>query len=139
MKLPDLPKQIVKREASWTTAKAKKWCHDNLMMPWIVEVKHTRGATSLPYREIRTAQRKWSKLAIGERGGVWKPSDISKDEKPGDLFGIGSMDYWFLIKYPKGFVVVSAGRLFEEERMSKRKSLTWEGAQEIAEHIITSR
>lgn len=125
-----------KREANWSTAKCKAWCEHNLLPPAIVETKHTRGNDSISFSEFRASQRNWGMIAIGNKGKMFKMSDMSPEHKPGDYFLIGLQDYWIAIKYPKFFVVIDIEKYLEEEKRSKRKSLTAERAKAIATYIV---
>lgn len=132
----DLPKRLNKREAKWTTAKGNKWCEEHLIPPFLVEFKHAKNKDYISFKEIRPSQRRWLAVATGEKCKVWKIPDDSRGAKPADGVGIGLIDYWIVIKYPKGGVCIAGDILMEEEQRSSRKSLTWNRAQKIARHIL---
>jgi hypothetical protein len=135
-KLPLLPKKLKKVEAKFTTAKVAKWVEANLTPPAIIEVKHTRGKDSFPFKEIRPKQRLWLLRAMAPEGKWYKHPDTTLGEQLPDGQLIGLQDAWIIIKYPKFFVVIGADRFFAEEKKSLRKSLTDKRAKQIAEYVV---
>lgn len=125
-----------KKEANWSTKKMKAWCEHHLLPPAIVEAKHSRDKDYISFSEFRMSQRNWGMVAIGNKGKMFKLSDISPEYKPGDYFLIGLQDYWVAIKYPTCFVVIDIEKFLDEEKRSERKSLTEDRAVKIAQHIV---
>lgn len=95
-----------------------------------LEVKDTRGKDSFPYAELKEEQCNNALASKSDKGNLIRVS----------VGTIGAPDYCFyrnspayiVIKYPLGFVFIDIETLILERDRSKRKSLTWERAQEIS-------
>lgn len=95
------------------------------------ELKHTRGASSLPFSDLQPHQAN-SLLAAATTGIVYKISDESRSYKPFDCFALKKCPAYVVIKYPKFFVMIPIKTFLQEQKRSKSKSLTGERAKEIA-------
>lgn len=113
--------------------KFRHWLMKNPMMSCQFEMKDTRGKDSMPFSEIKQEQID-NALA-------------TKYAKGGNLIRIasgtiGGPDYayyhdayaFFVINYPKGFVIIDAETLALE--MKKKKSLSWNRCCDIAYKIV---
>ncbi len=95
-----------------------------------IECKDTRGKDSFFYSELKEEQINNALASTSNKGNLIRISSGT----------IGGPDYayfrnspaYIVIKYPKGFVFIDIQTLTTEKDRSRRKSLTWERAQEIA-------
>lgn len=128
--LPPLPTKMQKREANWSTTTLRKWWLENRPPVGPVEVKYATGG-SLPFKAVAEHQLLAMLACMSDKGFLWKHPDMGN---------IGYWDFtyyrnsaaWIVIKYPKGFCVISARSFDLEMRRSVRKSLTWDRAKAIA-------
>lgn len=130
MKLPDLPRQLNKREANWSTTIFRSWVLKHFNHSAIFEVKHTRGKSLFPFKEVKEKQRS-KMLQIRHDKFLWKNPDTG-DETPPDFFLLVKEPTFVVIKYPKGVAIIPIDTFLLEEKRSKRKSLTWERANELS-------
>lgn len=95
-----------------------------------LEVKDTRGKDSFSYAELKEEQINNALASKSDRGNLIRIS----------VGTVGAPDYCYyrsspayvVIKYPKGFVFIDIETFILEKETSKRKSLTWERAQDIS-------
>lgn len=95
-----------------------------------LEIKDTRGKDSFSYAELKEEQINNALASKSDKGNLIRVSTGT----------IGAPDYvyyrsspaYIVIKYPGGFVFLDIETLLLEKDSSKRKSLTWERAQEIS-------
>lgn len=95
-----------------------------------LEVKDTRGKDSFNYAELKEEQINNALASKSDRGNLIRIS----------IGTVGAPDYCFyrnapayvVIRFPSGFVFIDIETLICERERSKRKSLTWERAQEIS-------
>jgi len=133
MTLPPLPKKLNKREANWTTSFLKKWVLEESTLPsGPIEVKQTT-INNIPFRVV--TQLNDLLQCMSAKGFWYKHPDTGMANKF-DVTFYRNSPAWIIIKYPKGFVVISASAMKWEMENSKRKSLTWERAKDIS--TITS-
>jgi len=125
----------MKKEASFTT-KFNRWAKKNLQAPALVEIKHTRGAKSFPFRELKEHQRDWLRAAYSPNCQPWKIPDTGFAFLPADVILIGYMSAYVVIKYNDFFVVIDGEKMLNEIKKSDRKSLTEERAKAIADYIV---
>lgn len=99
-----------------------------------LEVKDTRGKPSFNYNELKEEQINNALASKSDKGNLIRVSTGT----------IGAPDYCYyrnspayvVIKYPSGFVIVDIETFILERDTSRRKSLTWERAQEISIRTI---
>jgi hypothetical protein len=77
-----------------------------------------------------------SLLALQDNGLIWKISDTDPRLKPCDSFSVPPLTAYVVIKYPKAFVMITVNNFIHARDRSKRKSLTYEQALEIATKVI---
>lgn len=95
-----------------------------------IECKDTRGKESFTYAELKEEQINNALASKSDKGNLIRVS----------VGTIGAPDYcyyrngpaYIVIKYPTGFVFIDIETFVLEKESSKRKSLTWERAQEIS-------
>lgn len=95
-----------------------------------LEIKDTRGKPSLPYGEIKEEQTNNALASKSDKGNLIRVS----------VGTVGAPDYcyyrnspaYIVINYPLGFVFIDIETFILDRDTSKRKSLTWERAQEIS-------
>lgn len=131
--LPDLPKVLNKQEANWTTKHFIHWCKKyKKTFAW--EVKHTRGKDYLNFNEVKPHQ-------IAKLLQVRHDIYVKKNKDTGDLQDFDGQclvnePAYVVIKYPKGFVLISIDTFLLESQRSKRRSLTWSRAKEISTVVV---
>ena len=126
--LPELPKKLNKREANWTTNVLHKWWMGNKPPAGPIEVKYAQ----LDYLNFKLVTQLPELLAcMSDKGHWWKVADMGR-KNSFDVVWYCKSPAWIVIKYPKGFVAISASAFDWEMKNSKRKSLTWQRAKEIA-------
>ena len=99
-----------------------------------IETKDTRGKDSFPYAELKEEQINNALASKNDKGNLIRIS----------VGTVGAPDYcyyrnspaYIVIKYPTGFVFIDIETFILDRDTSKRKSLTWEGAQEISIRTI---
>ena len=99
-----------------------------------LEIKDTRGKPSFSYAELKEEQINNALASKSDKGNLIRIASGT----------IGGPDYayyrnvpaYVVIKYVSGFVFIDIETLVMERDKSKRKSLTWERAQEISIRTI---
>jgi len=131
MNLPDLPRQLNKKEANWTTTFLKKWVLEETTLPsGPIEVKNT-NLDYISFDAVSPQQRADLLACTTPRGHWWKVADMGRKNDFDVVFYRNSPAY-VIINFPKGFIVTTIGNYIQEMENSKRKSLTWERAKSIA-------
>lgn len=131
MNLPELPRILNKKEASWTTKFLKHWVLDESTLPsGPIEVKQTK-MDSIPFNAVSEQQLADLLACMSSRGHWWKVADMGR-KNDFDVVFYRNAPAWIVVKYPKGFVVISASVYQLEMNRSARKSLTWDRALAIA-------
>lgn len=130
--LPILPKKIKNDEAKFGIA-LRQWVEKNYerLESCTFELKDTRGKDSFPFSELKDIQRVNALRTESSMGNLVRISVGTP----------GASDYsyhrlaqaYIVIKYPKKFHMIRIGKLIEADRISDRRSLTEEGASEIAD------
>lgn len=129
--LPELPKKKNKREANWTTKFLKNWVLNHSTLPsGPIEVKQTIK-DNIPFNAVSEQQRADLLACTTPKGHWWKVADMGR-KNDFDVVFYRNSPAWIIIKYPKGFVVIGIITYIAEMERSKRKSLTWDRAQEIS-------
>ena len=122
---------MIKREANFTV-QFRHWLMANPMYSAAFELKQTT-TDSIPFSDVKEHQLE-ALLTVkhGKKGLLYKAPDDSRSIKPFDLFYLNNTGAYVVIKYPKGFVIIDINDFIQEKEQSKRKSLTWQRAKEIA-------
>lgn len=102
-----------------------------------LEVKDTRGKDSFRYAELKEEQINNALASKSDKGNLVRIS----------VGTVGAPDYayyrnspaYIVIRYPAGFTFLDIETLILEKERSKRKSLTWERAQEISVKTVSLR
>lgn len=126
--LPDLPKQIKKREANFGLTFRAWWVKNPLRGE--IELKDTRGKDSIAFSEFSQDQEIVGLAAIGKKGILVRRE--SGTIGGADYSGLLESPYWIVIKYPREFHVISLTTFLLEKKRSKRKSLVNSRAREIS-------
>lgn len=124
-----MPRQIQAREAGFGIEFRRWW--EKSRMPGNFELKHTKGAYSLPFRAVEPAQ-----VIVGNGASAGKGVLLRLVKGT-----IGSPDYigqirqpcYIVIRYPDFFCVIALDDFLRERGRSDRKSLTAERAHDISE------
>lgn len=131
MNLPDLPRVLRKKEASWTTTFLKNWVLEETTLPsGPIEVKNT-NLDYISFDAVSPQQRADLLACTTPRGHWWKVADMGRKNDFDVVFYRNSPAY-VIINFPKGFIVTTIGNYIQEMENSKRKSLTWDRAKAIA-------
>ena len=119
-----------KSEAKFQT-KFNKWVREVYKKTAAYELKHTRGKSSFPFRELKEHQIR--ALQIVRRGVLaYKIPDDSFSFKPFDCFVLAGERAYVVIKYPKFFCLIDIETFVLEKERSKRASLTASRASELS-------
>ena len=129
MNLPDLPKQKSKQEGTFAVKGFRTWWEQN-PMPGEFELKDTRGKDYIAFSEFSEDQEIVAHAATGKKGILVRRTVGTVGGA--DYSGLVNSLYWIVIKFPRGFVVLSINTFLLERSRSKRKSLLWSRAQEIS-------
>lgn len=132
MILPELPQRNKKEEADFGLRFRKWWVLHGKDAPY--ELKDTRGKNYLNFKEITEDQIAFA-LACGTDKGV-----LVRVERgtvgASDYIGIKNKVAFFVLKYPKGFTIITVNNLLHEKETHKRKSLTFERACSISTTFV---
>lgn len=131
-KLPDLPKQNRKEEAKFGIDLRKSLSEYPLPVTTFIELKQTEKK-HIPFNCITPQQIAYANKISSDEGVLIRI--IGSDGQPDYVWARNSPAY-LGIKYPEGSVYINVRDFIQERDNSKRKSLTWERAREIATHII---
>lgn len=125
----------MKREQKFTVL-FRHWLMANPMWSAAFELKQTI-TDSIPFSDIKEHQLDALLAAAeGDKGLLYKAPDDSRGVKPFDLFYLRNSDAYIVVKYPDGFVIIDVTAFIKEKKESKRKSLTWDRACEIAWKVV---
>ena len=133
--LPELPKTHKHKEAD-AGVDLKHWFEKNTPETCSLEVKHTRGKDYLPFAEVKNEQIAFALLISGPKGAWIRTLGLHGEP---DYIWLKNEIALICIKYPKGLVFITIGNFLFEKEKSRRKSLTWERACEIAYKKNTHR
>lgn len=121
----------MRREANFQST-FRHWLMANPMVSGAFELKQTT-TSSLPFDDVQTHQlRALLAVKYAQAGLLYKAPDDSIGTKPFDFLYLRKELAWIVIKYPSGFVIIDVDTFMLEKGRSKRKSLTWERAQDIS-------
>jgi len=101
-----------------------------------VELKHSRGKTSMPYDCFEEHQ--LPDLISFQNGAafIYKFPDTGYERKPVDFLGARGGVSFVAVRFPKVITIINIDRWLAEEAKLERKSITVERAEEIAFQII---
>ena len=121
---------MLKAEAKFQT-EFNKYLRDVYKKTCAVELKHTRGKSSLPFNEVKDHQIR--ALQIVNRGVfAYKISDFDMGYKPFDGFCLAGERAFIVIKYPSFFCMIPVETFVLERDRSTRKSLTASRARDLS-------
>jgi len=127
--LPDLPKQNKQAEAEfglYFRRWVKSYAHE--LRSCSFELKHTHGAGSLPFNEVKGEQIAFASMIAGD--GVLIRV-IGMGGEP-DYVWMRHAPAYVVIRYPSCFCVIAMKLFVVERNTSDRKSLTEERARELS-------
>jgi len=133
MKLPDLPRVLKKKEASWTTV-FNKWLRDEFKNTCVCEIKHTHGKDYLPFSAVKNHQL-GSLIEAETKTFVYKLPDMG-GKQPFDVVSIAKQPAYIVIRYPTFFCLITTTWWRLEMATSARRSLTSKRAREIAHLVV---
>ncbi len=130
MNFPTLPQKNKKNEAKFGL-KLRKWLEANPMHSSVFELKQTTS-DSISFSCVEPHQLDYLSAISGTKGKLMRIQGSLGE--PDYAYFKGTPAYIF-IQYPKGFVGITIGTYLLEMKRSKRKSLTYSRAKDIA--VIT--
>lgn len=127
-KLPELPKQLDKKEARFGL-KMREWLEKHPIQSCQIETKQT-PTDVISFSEVGQEQLAFLLSVKGPKGVLVRNNEGIK----------GTADYnysrqagaWIVIKFKSGFHVIDVETFIKEKKESKRKSLTFKRAGEIS-------
>lgn len=125
--LPDLPKQLEKREAAFGI-ELHRWTEKNKIQSCPLEIKRT-NTSSIPFSCLEDVQIPWLLKAKSDKGVLIRVIGMN-----------GEPDYAFyrkapariVIRYPRSFHVIDIETFLLEKKRSVRRSLTEGRARELS-------
>lgn len=123
---------MIQRESK-SSIRYRHWLRANPQEPHWFECKDTGDKDYLPFSAVEEQQINFALAIEGDKGVVIRI--MGGGGEPDYKYARGEPAY-FVIKYPKGFVAIRVFEFVREREESKRKSLTWERACEIAHNVI---
>jgi hypothetical protein len=124
--LPNLPKQYKHKEADFGI-ELKHYFEKNFPITCSLEIKVAKN--SLPFKEVKSEQIAYAKSISSDKGAWIRVQGVCGEP---DYIWMRNEIAYIGIRYPKGFCLITIGNFLHEKEKNKRKSLTWERAQEIA-------
>lgn len=132
MKLPDLPRQLDRREAAFGL-QLRKWIDDNPQITCVFEIKRTT-TNRIPFSCLEDRQIPYLHSIKHDRKGVLMRIDGTKGEP--DYAYYRNEPAWVVIRYPRAFHVIDIDGFLLEKKRSKEKSLTSGRAREISTYSV---
>jgi penicillin-binding protein-related factor A (putative recombinase) len=130
--LPDLPKQIKKREANFATI-FRIWLKAHPQDSAAFELKQTTKP-SIPFSCLEEHQESYL-LAI--KSPIGKTVRVMGGHGEPDYIYLRNQDAYVVIKFPGEFHIIPIWEWRHEKLASTRKSLTQSRSREIAKNVIT--
>ncbi len=106
----------------------RHWLRANPGYSCAYEIKQTSGA-SIPFSCLEEHQQAYLEAIAGDKGVLVRVQGTSGEP---DYVYLRQFPACVVVKYPRGFEVISVGTWALEKRRSKRKSLTHTRAREIS-------
>lgn len=126
--LPSLPRQIRSQEADFGV-EFRRWWEQN-PLSGNFELKHTKGAHSLPFAAVESDQLVVGRAALSTKGTLLRVT-VGTPGAP-DYVGQIAQPTYIVIRYPAAFYLIPLKIFLSEKEWSSRKSLTSKRASEIA-------
>lgn len=112
----------------------RHWLRANPLYTCAIEMKDTRGASSLAFSEVKQAQRDFG-MAIKSDKGILIRVDAVVEGYP-DYIYLRNEPAYIPIKYPKSICIIDIETFILEDKRSKRRSLLESRAKDIAIKVI---
>jgi hypothetical protein len=122
---------MIKREALFGR-QFRAWLKDKNFPPAAFELKQTTRNT-FPFKYVKEHQINALLAASRAEGILYKAPDDSRGVKPFDFFYLRHAKAYVVIKYPRGFVLVTIKNFVEEAEVSIRGSMSYERALAICD------
>ncbi len=129
MQLPDLPRQLRRKEAK-SSVSFRHLLAGLDLKSCNLEMKDTLGKTSLPFRAVTDEQIAYALQSESDKGILIRNTGGSGEP---DYHYCRNMPSYICIRYPTAFYLIRVSEFIKEKCVSRRKSLTAERAAEIAE------
>ncbi len=127
---------MVKKEASQHVL-VEAWMRNFLLTHrgCVIELKHAKGGTSIPYSVMEEHQ---EPSLRGAQDGVfvWKIDDVGYRKKPFDLIGVSDAYAFIAVRFARFIAIISIDVWQQEREKKERKSLTKDRARIISFDII---
>lgn len=112
----------------------RHWIEKNPMYTCALEMKDTRGKSSLPFNEVIQEQREFGMAIKSNKGVLIRVVPIVKGYP--DYIYLRNEPAYLPVKYPKSICIIDIETFILEDRRSKRRSLTEGRAKDIAIKVI---
>lgn len=138
IKLPDLPKQHKHKELDFGTKTFRPWILKNseLFPSCTFELKDSYGKDSIPFNAVEDIQIDASLTVRRGKNGYLIRNQSGTPGAPDYSFYKGSPAFLVFNYGRLGFVLIDIETFVLEKSRSKRKSLTWERAVDIAWKVV---
>ena len=136
--LPALPRQHKTKEADFGLTFRTWWESPACPVTWSAsfELKQCEGE-ALPFSDVKASQVAYATRIASPRGALVRVQGLRGEP---DYIGMRAEASYIAISYAgRGFVVVRAAAFVRERDASPRRSLSWERAAAIAEHVVKTR
>ncbi len=131
MTLPPLPKQYKTKEADFGV-ELRDWIMKNPRYACSIETKQTTKP-SISFNSVEQKQLNFGMAIKSNKGVLIRVQGINGEP---DYVYLRNNPAYITIKYPKGFVLIDVETFIQEKERSKRKSLTWDRAKDIAIKVV---
>jgi len=122
-----------KKEAK-SSIKFRHWLMANPQMTCAYEMKDTRGKSSFPMSEWKEAQEIFAEaIRYGKKGVLIRTEGVKGLP---DYVYLHNAPSYVVIKYPKGFTIISGDALALEKKRADTNLLTYGRAKDIAIKVI---
>lgn len=127
--LPNLPKTNKKKEASFGI-KFRAWIKDNPQISGTYELKDSYGKDYLSFSEVKEEQLLYGSLIRSNKGVLMRVEAVVKGMP--DYIYCRNMPSFIVIKWKRGFHIISVETFILEKSRTKKKSLTKDRSAAIA-------
>ncbi len=134
MILPPLPKQYKTKESDFGI-ELREWLMKNPRYACSIETKQT----AKPYISFNVVEQKQLNFGMAVKSNKGVLIRVQGIQGEADYIYLRNNPAYITIKYPKGFVLIDVETFIQEKARSRRKSLTWDRAKEIAIKVVTKK
>lgn len=131
--LPNLPKTHKHCEATFSL-KFRAWLKENPRISSAFEMKDTRGKNAFPFSELTDVQRAYGMSIKSDKGTLIRVQGLAGEP---DYVYLRNAPALVVIKYKQGWAAIDIETLIMEDKRSKKRSLTWSRAIDLASYLST--